>query len=246
METNCREFGIPLYTRESGRQGIVHVIGPGAGADPAGHDHRLRRQPHRDARRVRRAGLRHRHERGRARAGDAVSAAAQAEDLPGARRRPAAAGGRRARTSSWRSSPRSASAAAPGMSSSTAATAIRGLSMEERMTVCNMSIEGGARAGLIAPDDTTFEYLHGPAARAARARPGMRPWRAWRQLPSDEGATYDRSVTLDAASARADDHLRHQPRHGRADHRRACPIPPTVARRVRSAARWRRRWPTWG
>ncbi len=78
-------------------------------------------------------------------------------------------------------------------------SAIRALSMEERMTVCNMSIEGGARAGLIAPDDTTFQYLagrpHAPkgaAWDAALAR--------WRRLPTDEGAVYDRSVTIDAAA----------------------------------------------
>ena len=53
-------------------------------------------------------------------------------------------------------------------------SAIRALSMEERMTVCNMSIEAGARAGMIAPDETTFEYLDGPPARAARARTGTR------------------------------------------------------------------------
>jgi 3-isopropylmalate/(R)-2-methylmalate dehydratase large subunit len=76
-------------------------------------------------------------------------------------------------------------------------SAIRALSMEERMTVCNMSIEGGARAGLIAPDDKTFEYLSGrPHA------PKGADWDAavarWRQLPTDEGATYDRSLTIDA------------------------------------------------
>ena len=76
---------------------------------------------------------------------------------------------------------------------------IRGLSMEERMTICNMSIEGGARAGVIAPDDTTFEYLHGrPFA------PQFTDWDAavagWRQLPTDEGATHDKSVDIDAAT----------------------------------------------
>ena len=50
--------------------------------------------------------------------------------------------------------------------------AIRGLSMEDRMTVCNMSIEGGARAGMIAPDETTFAYLEGPAASRRRAPTG--------------------------------------------------------------------------
>jgi 3-isopropylmalate/(R)-2-methylmalate dehydratase large subunit len=76
-------------------------------------------------------------------------------------------------------------------------SAIRALSMEERMTVCNMSIEGGARAGLIAPDDTTFQYLSGrPHA------PQGADWDAavarWRQLPTDAGATFDRSITIDA------------------------------------------------
>src|SRR5579862_4862674 len=74
---------------------------------------------------------------------------------------------------------------------------IRGLNMDQRMTVCNMSIEGGARAGMIAPDDATFQYLAGrPMAPKGAA------WDAavarWKQLPTDEGATYDRSVTLDA------------------------------------------------
>jgi len=77
--------------------------------------------------------------------------------------------------------------------------AIRALTMEQRMTICNMSIEGGARAGLIAPDDTTFEYVHGrPHAPHAAA------WDAavehWRQLPTDDGATFDRSITIDADS----------------------------------------------
>jgi len=75
--------------------------------------------------------------------------------------------------------------------------AIRALSMEERMTVCNMSIEGGARAGLVAPDDTTYQYVKGrPFA------PKGADWEAavarWRTLPSDEGAVYDREITIDA------------------------------------------------
>ena len=75
--------------------------------------------------------------------------------------------------------------------------AIRALTMEQRMTICNMSIEGGARAGLIAPDDTTFEYLHG-----RRHAPQGAAWDAavagWRTLPTDEGATFDKSITIDA------------------------------------------------
>jgi 3-isopropylmalate/(R)-2-methylmalate dehydratase large subunit len=77
--------------------------------------------------------------------------------------------------------------------------AIAGLSMEGRMTVCNMSIEAGARAGLIAPDETTFSYLRGrPHA------PQGGDWDAalayWRSLPTDPGAVFDREVTLDAAA----------------------------------------------
>jgi 3-isopropylmalate/(R)-2-methylmalate dehydratase large subunit len=77
--------------------------------------------------------------------------------------------------------------------------AIRALTMEQRMTICNMSIEGGARAGLIAPDDTTFEYIAGrPHAPQGAA------WDAavdrWRGLPTDDGATFDRTVTIDATA----------------------------------------------
>ena len=77
--------------------------------------------------------------------------------------------------------------------------AIRALSMEERMTVCNMSIEAGARAGMIAPDETTFAYLEG-RPRAPSDREWGRTVAAWRQLPSDPGAKYDRLVELDAAA----------------------------------------------
>ena len=77
--------------------------------------------------------------------------------------------------------------------------AIRGLSMEGRMTICNMSIEAGAKAGLIAPDDTTFAYLEG-----RRHAPTGAAWEQaldyWRSLPTDAGATFDREVTLDATA----------------------------------------------
>ncbi|MEA2622101.1 MAG: 3-isopropylmalate/(R)-2-methylmalate dehydratase large subunit [Chloroflexota bacterium] len=78
-------------------------------------------------------------------------------------------------------------------------SAIRGLSMEERMTICNMSIEGGARAGLIAPDDTTFEYVSGRphAPKGAEWDAAVERWRA---LPSDDGATHAKTVSIDASS----------------------------------------------
>jgi 3-isopropylmalate/(R)-2-methylmalate dehydratase large subunit len=76
---------------------------------------------------------------------------------------------------------------------------IRGLSMEGRMTVCNMSIEGGARAGMIAPDETTFAYVQGkPRAPTGAAWDTAR--RYWESLPTDDGAYFDREVRLDGAN----------------------------------------------
>jgi len=78
-------------------------------------------------------------------------------------------------------------------------SAIRALSMEERMTVCNMSIEAGARAGMIAPDETTFAYLEG-RPRAPQGAAWDRAVAAWRELPSDPGAVFDREEKFDAAA----------------------------------------------
>ncbi|MGM0421757.1 MAG: 3-isopropylmalate dehydratase large subunit [Pseudomonadota bacterium] len=79
-----------------------------------------------------------------------------------------------------------------------AGEAMQSLSMEGRMTVCNMSIEAGARAGLIAPDETTFEYLKGrPMAPKGEDWDKALEW--WRSLPSDPGARYDTEIELDAA-----------------------------------------------
>lgn len=79
-----------------------------------------------------------------------------------------------------------------------AGAAVRGLSMEGRMTLCNMSIEAGARAGLVAPDETTFAYLEG-RERAPKDEAWEAALRDWRQLPSDEDAVFDREVVLEAA-----------------------------------------------
>ena len=79
-----------------------------------------------------------------------------------------------------------------------AGEAIRALDMAGRMTVCNMSIEAGARAGLIAPDETTFAYVKG-SPYAPKGEAFDRAVEYWRTLPSDPGAHYDTVVTLDAA-----------------------------------------------
>jgi 3-isopropylmalate/(R)-2-methylmalate dehydratase large subunit len=80
-----------------------------------------------------------------------------------------------------------------------AGSAIRALSMEGRMTICNMSIEAGARAGMIAPDETTFAYLKG-----RRFSPQGAAWDEavahWKTLPTEEGATFDRELHIDAAT----------------------------------------------
>jgi 3-isopropylmalate/(R)-2-methylmalate dehydratase large subunit len=80
-----------------------------------------------------------------------------------------------------------------------AGPAIRAMSMDERMTVCNMSIEAGARAGMVAPDDVTFSYLEGRPF-APRGEMWDRALAFWRSLPSDPDAVFDREVTLDAAT----------------------------------------------
>lgn len=77
--------------------------------------------------------------------------------------------------------------------------AIRELSMEGRMTLCNMSIEAGARAGMVAPDETTFEYLKG-RPRAPQGADWDAAVERWKQLPSDPGATYDKTITVDVAA----------------------------------------------
>jgi 3-isopropylmalate/(R)-2-methylmalate dehydratase large subunit len=76
---------------------------------------------------------------------------------------------------------------------------IRALDMDERMTVCNMSIEAGARAGMIAPDETTYAYLAG-RPRAPQGADWERSLAAWRELPTDPGARFDRELAIDAGA----------------------------------------------
>ena len=197
LEENCRREGIPLYGMGSGRQGIVHVIGPELGLTQPGllivcgdshtstHgafgalafgigtsevEHVLATQC-----------LRQRRPRD--------MAVTVEGDLPlGVTAKDVALGiisrigfdGGRGHVIEYRGS------------------TIRGLSMEGRMTVCNMTIEGGARAGMVAPDETTFRYVNGrPFAPKGDA------WEAalasWRNLVTDPDATFDHEVRLDAA-----------------------------------------------
>ena len=81
-------------------------------------------------------------------------------------------------------------------------SAIRALSMEGRMTVCNMSIEAGAKAGLVAPDETTFAYLAGPRPRAEGRGVGAGAWPSGGRCSSDDDAVWDQEVHIDATTLR--------------------------------------------
>jgi len=198
LSANCAEFGIPLFDVASGRQGVVHVIGPEQGLTQPGMtvvcgdshtathgafgalafgigtsevEHVLASQ----------CLLQNRPQTYEVRIEGSLKPGVGAKDLILALIAEIGVGG------------------GTGSVFEYTGAAIRGLSMEERMTVCNMSIEGGARAGLIAPDETTFAFLKGrPGAPQGAAWDAAVA--AWRQLPSDPGASYDNSVTLDADS----------------------------------------------
>src|SRR5205814_995839 len=190
LARNCEEFGVPLHATGSGREGIVHVIGPELGLTQPGRtivcgdshtsthgafgalafgigtsevEHVLATQTL--AQRKPRT-LRIRFEGARApgiTAKDLVLAAIGAIGVDGG----------------------------VGQVIEYAGPAIETLSMEGRMTVCNMSIEAGARAGMIAPDETTFAYL--------RER-GVEIDERWRELPSDPDAEFDREVVIDVTA----------------------------------------------
>jgi len=198
LEDNCNEFGITLYGLHSLQQGIVHVIGPELGLTQPGMtvvcgdshaathgafgalafgigtsevEHVLATQ----------CLLQHKPKTCEVCIGGKLAPSVSAKDII------------------------LALIAQIGISGGTGhvfeytGSAIRALSMEERMTVCNMSIEGGARAGMVAPDDVTFEYLAGREF-APKGEAWDRAVAQWRQLPTDEGATYDKVVALDASA----------------------------------------------
>ncbi len=196
LEINCKEFGIRLLGVHSDKQGIVHVIGPELGLTQPGMtvvcgdshtathgafgslafgigtsevEHVLASQ----------CLLQRQSKTFQVRVDGALRPGVSAKDIILALIAQIGIGG------------------GTGSVFEYTGSAIRALSMEERMTVCNMSIEGGARAGMVAPDDTTFQYLAGrPHAPKGAA------WEAaiarWKQLPTDDGATYDSSVAIDA------------------------------------------------
>ena len=198
LEENCREFGIPLYGLGSPHQGIVHVIGPELGLTRPGMtivcgdshtathgafgalafgigtsevEHVLATQ----------CLLQRQPRTCEVRVEGQLSRGVSAKDIILALIAKIGVGGGTGHVFEY------------------TGPAIRALNMEQRMTICNMSIEGGARAGMIAPDDTTFEYLVG-TPNAPKGEAWDRAIARWRQLPTDDGATYDKTVTLDASA----------------------------------------------
>ncbi|HQR29231.1 MAG TPA: 3-isopropylmalate dehydratase large subunit [Anaeromyxobacteraceae bacterium] len=198
LEQNCREFGVPLFGRGDPRQGVVHVMGPEQGLTQPGMtivcgdshtathgafgalafgigtsevEHVLATQ----------CLLQHRPRNFEVRVDGRLPDGVSAKDVILALIARIGVGGGTGHVFEFNGS---------GM---------RALDMEERMTVCNMAIEGGARAGLVSPDDVTFQYLAGKPA-APKGEAWDRALARWRALPSDPGARFDRSVTLDASA----------------------------------------------
>lgn len=198
METNAAEFGIPLYGMNSPHRGIVHVIGPELGLTQPGMtivcgdshtathgafgalafgigtsevEHVLATQ----------CLLQRKPKTYEVRVDGTLPPGVTAKDIILALIAKIGVGGGTGHVFEYTGS------------------AIRALTMEQRMTICNMSIEGGARAGMVAPDDTTFDYLYGREF-APKGADWDKAVARWRQLPTDEGATYDKSVTLDASA----------------------------------------------
>ncbi len=196
LESNCEEFGIPYFGFQSPHQGIVHVIGPENGLTQpgmtvvCGDSHTATHgafgalafgigTSEVEMVLATQCLLQRKSKTYEVRVDGALKPGVTAKDIILALIARIGVGGGTGCVFEYRGQ------------------AISALSMEERMTVCNMSIEGGARAGLIAPDDKTYQFLAGkPFAPKGAA------WDAaverWKKLPTDAGATYDHTITMDA------------------------------------------------
>jgi 3-isopropylmalate/(R)-2-methylmalate dehydratase large subunit len=193
LERNCSEFGIPLYSMGSARQGIVHVIGPELGVTQPGMTIVC--------------GDSHTATHGAFGALSIGVGTSEVEHVLATQclvqSKPASMRIRYGGGLGFGVTPKDLILAtigqigvdgAAGHVVEYAGEVIEGMSMEGRMTVCNMTIEAGGRAGMIAPDETTFEYVLGRPA-APREAPSE-----WRDLRSDPSASFDREVVIDAAA----------------------------------------------
>ncbi|TAK25313.1 MAG: 3-isopropylmalate dehydratase large subunit [Chloroflexota bacterium] len=198
LEVNCREFGVPLYGVHSARQGIVHVIGPELGFSQPGMTIVC--------------GDSHTSTHGAFGALAFGIGTSEVEHVLATQTLPQA----RPKTLEIRCEgrlPRGVTAkdlilaiigkigigGASGHAIEYTGDAIRDLSMEARMTVCNMSIEAGGRAGMISPDEKTIEFVRGRAHVPTGAEFG-RLASEWLSLRTDPGATYDRVITIDVST----------------------------------------------
>jgi 3-isopropylmalate/(R)-2-methylmalate dehydratase large subunit len=195
LERNCAEFGVPVYSVGSARQGIVHVIGPELGVTQpgmtivCGDSHTATH----GAFGALAFGI------GTSEVEHVLATQTLAQPKPKSMRityKGELGAGVTAKDLILYTIGKLGTGGMAGHAVEYAGEVIEGLSMEGRMTVCNMTIEGGGRAGMIAPDETTFEWIKGrPAAPedfdAAVAE--------WRELRSDEGATFDREIEIDCA-----------------------------------------------
>jgi 3-isopropylmalate/(R)-2-methylmalate dehydratase large subunit len=195
LERNCEEFGIPIYSLGSDRQGIVHVIGPELGATQpgmtivCGDSHTATHGAFGGLA----IGI------GTSEVEHVLATQCLVQSRPRSMRisyRGELGGGVTAKDLILATIGRLGTGGMQGHAVEYAGEPIRGLSMENRMTICNMTIEGGGRAGMIAPDQTTFDYMRG--------RPGVpedfdEAVEHWQELPSDEGASFDREVEIDAS-----------------------------------------------
>ncbi|MEO1244048.1 MAG: 3-isopropylmalate dehydratase large subunit [Pseudomonadota bacterium] len=198
MEINCREFGLDLLGFESAQRGIVHVIGPELGATQPGKTI-VCGDSHTSTHGAFGAlafGI------GTTEVGHVLATQCLLQRKPKTLainvegRLPAGVGAKDLIL---------AIIGQIGVDGGTGhvieyrGEAIRAMDMEARMTVCNMSIEGGARAGMIAPDDTTFDYLHG-RERSPQGTEWDAALQRWRELVTDDGARFDKSVDVDASA----------------------------------------------
>jgi 3-isopropylmalate/(R)-2-methylmalate dehydratase large subunit len=196
LERNCAEFGIPIYSLGSEHQGIVHVIGPELGLTQPGLTIVC--------------GDSHTSTHGAFGALAFGIGTSEVEHVLATQclvqRRPKTmridysgelAHGVVAKDLILATIGRLGTGGMVGHAVEYAGETIRGLTMENRMTICNMTIEGGGRAGMIAPDETTFAWVEGRPAAPADFHEAVGRWRA---LPTDDGAGFDTEVEIDAAS----------------------------------------------
>jgi len=193
LERNCEEFGIPLYSIGSDRQGIVHVIGPELGVTQpgmtivCGDSHTATH----GAFGALAFGI------GTSEVEHVLATQCMVQAKPGSMRISydgSLGFGVTPKDLILATIGQIGIAGATGHVVEYAGTVIEGLGMEGRMTICNMTIEAGGRAGMIAPDETTFEYVIG-----RDAAPDVVP-DPWRMLRSDPGATFDKEFTVDASA----------------------------------------------